>query len=113
MAHGAGQIGGEGQPPGLLVLVHQLLQPRLVEGHLVALERSHALGGDLHSLDVVSEVGQRGGGHQPSAAHPDDSQVQDSLLSSSDCPQMIDFTRASAHTRRPSPFDTPTSRRLN
>jgi len=61
-------IGAEFQTPGLPIAAQQLLQTRLVNGHLAAIEPLHTRGIDVDADDMVAGFGQTGTRHQPDVA---------------------------------------------
>ena len=68
MRHALGRIGGEVQPPGRLVGLHQRGQPRLVNGDMARLQRGHLGGVHIHAHHVVAHVGQYRALHQADIA---------------------------------------------
>jgi hypothetical protein len=60
IGHRPFQIGGEMQPAGFHVLGHKIVQPRLVDRHLAALERRDLAFVLIDAGDVVAEVGKAG-----------------------------------------------------
>src|SRR5262249_14871196 len=62
-------LGGESDPLG--VAAQHLLEPRLVDRRLAAVERLDLLGEDVTGDDLVSELGEADRGHQTDPANPD------------------------------------------
>ena len=50
--------GGEAQPPGLLVALHQIVQTRLMDGHTTGLQQQHAGGVVIDPHHPVARLGQ-------------------------------------------------------
>jgi hypothetical protein len=61
-------VGGEVQAAGRGVALHQLGQARLVDRHLAAPQRRHALGVHVQADHAVAHLGQAGRRHQADIA---------------------------------------------
>ncbi|MNI47080.1 hypothetical protein D3C73_1015780 [compost metagenome] len=82
-----GAVHGEGQPPVADVVGHQIVQPRLIDGHDVLVQ---AL--DLGSVLVdaghrVAEIGETGAGHQADIARSNHGDAHGLLLLQPSLPQ--------------------------
>jgi len=66
--HRGGQIGGEAEPPRLHVLLHQLLQPRLVDRHLARLQPGDLARVLVDADHVMAEIRKTDAGHQSDIA---------------------------------------------
>ena len=71
LAHRLRQVGGEGQPACAHVAGDQLVEPRLVDRHLAALERRDLAGVLVDADHVVAEIGKAGAGNEADIAGAD------------------------------------------
>ena len=83
LGHRRLQVGGEAQPPGLHVGGDQIVEARLVDRHLAALERRDLAGVLVDAGDVMAEIGKAGPGNEADIAgadHRDAHEVQNPLV---------------------------------
>jgi hypothetical protein len=66
----AGQVGGEGQPPGLDVLGHQQIEPRLVDRDLALVEHLDLAGVLVDADHVMAEIRKTNPGYEADIARP-------------------------------------------
>jgi hypothetical protein len=68
--HRTGQVGGEGQAPGLHVLGHQQIEPRLVDRNLARVEHLDLAGVLVDADHVMAEIRKTNPGYKADIARP-------------------------------------------
>ena len=103
LAHGLGQRGGETQGAGIGIAGDDGIEPRLVDGHLPALEPLDALLADVHTNDPVALVSQAGPRNQTHITRSNNHKIHDqsfqgNRLFQSNCRMKGDRNSPSPHT---------------
>ena len=61
------------EPTGTDIARHQLIEPWLIDGHATGLERLDLVDGDVHTGNLVPEIGKAGAGHKADISRTDHS----------------------------------------
>ncbi len=80
VGHAFGGIGGEAQAAFGGVLQHQFGQARFIDGNLPLAQARHLVGVDVHTQDVVADVGEAGSGDQSDVAGAENGDIHERLM---------------------------------